>query len=326
MALIEVNHLVKSYKVVEKEKGLRGAFKNIVHKQTKVINAVNDISFSIEKGDIVAYIGPNGAGKSTTVKMMSGILTPTSGEIRIGGLSPQKNRKQVVKNLGVVFGQRSQLNWDLRLGETFELLKRIYQIDEITYRENLEIMNEILDINKIIDTPVRQLSLGQRMRGDLAAAMLHSPPILFLDEPTIGLDVEGKYAIRKFIKKINLTKQTTIILTTHDLGDIQELCTRLMIINQGKLIEDGSLIDLIDRIAPYRYLIVDFYEAQKHITHPHAEIMEQHGNRIILRFEKSKISAAKLIEEISNQAPVKDVHLDEAKIDDIIRIAYKGER
>ncbi len=326
MALIEVNHLVKSYKVVEKEKGLRGAFKNIVHKQTKVINAVNDISFSIEKGDIVAYIGPNGAGKSTTVKMMSGILTPTSGEIRIGGLSPQKNRKQVVKNLGVVFGQRSQLNWDLRLGETFELLKRIYQIDEITYRENLEIMNEILEINKIIDTPVRQLSLGQRMRGDLAAAMLHSPPILFLDEPTIGLDVEGKYAIKKFIKEINLTKQTTIILTTHDLGDIQELCTRLMIINQGKLIEDGSLIDLIDRIAPYRYLIVDFYEAQKHITHPHAEIMEEHGNRIILRFEKSKISAAKLIEEMSNQAPVKDVHLDEAKIDDIIRIAYKGER
>lgn len=325
MALIEVEHLVKSYKVSQKEKGLKGAFKNIVHKQTKVVSAVNDISFRIDKGEIVAYIGPNGAGKSTTVKMLSGILTPTSGEILIDGLSPQKNRKQVVKNLGVVFGQRSQLNWDLRLGETFELLKRIYQIDEGKYKENLDIMNEILEINKIIDTPVRQLSLGQRMRGDLAAAMLHSPPILFLDEPTIGLDVEGKYAIRKFIKEINATKETTIILTTHDLGDIQELCSRLMIINQGVLIEDGSLKELIDRIAPYRHLVVDFYEKQKDITHPQAEIIENEGSRIVYQFEKASITAAQLIEDISNQAPIKDIRLDEAKIDDIIRVAYKRE-
>jgi ABC-2 type transport system ATP-binding protein len=324
LALIEVNHLVKSYKVVKKDKGLSGALKNIVHKKTELVNAVNDISFTIDKGEIVAYIGPNGAGKSTTVKMLSGILTPTSGEILINGLSPQKNRKQVVKNLGVVFGQRSQLNWDLRLGETFELLKRIYQIEDRIYKENLEAMNEILEINKIIDTPVRQLSLGQRMRGDLAAAMLHSPSLLFLDEPTIGLDVEAKYAIRKFIKEINSTKGTTIILTTHDLGDIQELCSRLMIINQGKLIEDGSLKELIDRIAPYRHLIVDFYEEHKNITHPQAEIVEKDGSRIIFRFEKADITAAKLIEDISSQAMIKDIHLDEARIDDIIRVAYKG--
>lgn len=324
MALIEVNHLVKSYKVVKKDKGLSGALKNIVHKKTELVNAVNDISFTIDKGEIVAYIGPNGAGKSTTVKMLSGILTPTSGEILINGLSPQKNRKQVVKNLGVVFGQRSQLNWDLRLGETFELLKRIYQIEDRIYKENLEAMNEILEINKIIDTPVRQLSLGQRMRGDLAAAMLHSPSLLFLDEPTIGLDVEAKYAIRKFIKEINSTKGTTIILTTHDLGDIQELCSRLMIINQGKLIEDGSLKELIDRIAPYRHLIVDFYEEHKNITHPQAEIVEKDGSRIVFRFEKADITAAKLIEDISSQAMIKDIHLDEARIDDIIRLAYKG--
>ncbi len=322
MALIEVNHLVKSFKVTDKEKGLKGALKNIVHRKTKVINAVNDISFTIEKGEIVAYIGPNGAGKSTTVKMLSGILTPTSGDISINGLSPQKNRKQVVKNLGVVFGQRSQLNWDLRLGETFELLRRIYQIEDAVYKANLEMMNDILEINKIINTPVRQLSLGQRMRGDLAAAMLHSPPILFLDEPTIGLDVEGKYAIRKFIMDINATRQTTIILTTHDLGDIEELCSRLIIINQGIIIEDGSLKELIDRIAPYRQLIVEFYEEQHDIFHPQAQIIEKEGPKIVFRFEKASITASRLIEDIQNQARIKDIRLDEAKIDDIIRAAY----
>ena len=324
MALIEVSHLVKNFKVAEKEKGLKGALKNIVHRKIKIVSAVNDISFSIDKGEIVAYIGPNGAGKSTTVKMLSGILTPTSGEIFIDGLSPQKNRKQVVKNLGVVFGQRSQLNWDLRLGETFELLKRIYQIDNAAYEANLAIMNDILEINKIINTSVRQLSLGQRMRGDLAAAMLHSPPILFLDEPTIGLDVEGKYAIRKFIKDINATKQTTIILTTHDLGDIEELCSRLIIINQGVIIEDGSLKELIDRIAPYRQLIVEFYEEQCDISHPQAQIVEKEGPTVVFRFEKASITASRLIEDISKQAKVKDIRLDEAKIDDIIRAAYKG--
>jgi len=323
LALIEVNHLVKNFKVAEKEKGLTGALKSVVSRKTKIVKAVNDISFTIREGEVVAYIGPNGAGKSTTVKMLSGILTPTSGNILIDGLSPQKNRKQVVKNLGVVFGQRSQLNWDLRLGETFELLKRIYQIDNAKYRQNLETMNEILEIDTIINTPVRQLSLGQRMRGDLAAAMLHSPPILFLDEPTIGLDVEAKYSIRKFIKEVNSSKKTTIILTTHDLGDIQELCSRLIIINKGVIIEDGSLNDLIDRIAPYRQLIVDFYKEHSDITHPLAEVVEKEGARIVFRFEKANITASRLIEDISKKMRIKDVSLNEAKIEDIIRAVYK---
>ncbi len=324
MAYIAVNHLVKSYKVAEKESGLKGALKHIVHKQTKLVNAVNDISFSIDKGEIVAFIGPNGAGKSTTVKMLSGILTPTSGDIMINGLSPQKNRKQVVKNLGVVFGQRTQLDWDLRLGESFELLKRIYQIDNQKYKDNLSIMNDLLDINKIINTPVRQLSLGQRMKGDLAAAMLHSPPLLFLDEPTIGLDVEAKSSIRKFIKEINEANQTTVILTTHDLGDVQELCSRMIIINQGVIIEDGSLAELVDRIAPYRQLVVEFHEAENEISHPQAEIMEKTEYKTIFRFQKKDITAAKLIEDISKLAPIKDIHLEEAKIEDIIKIAYKN--
>lgn len=325
MSVIEVNHLVKQFRSVKKEKGLRGSVKALFKPDRKIVTAVNDISFSIERGEIVAYIGPNGAGKSTTVKMMSGILTPTSGEILINGISPLKDRKKVVQQLGVVFGQRSQLYWDLRLGESFELLRRIYRVDDRTYKENMDMMNEILGINKMMDTPVRQLSLGQRMRGDLAAAMLHYPEVLFLDEPTIGLDVDAKHAIRKFIKEINRTRRTTVILTTHDLGDIQELCKRLIIINDGVIIEDGSLDALIDRIAPYRQLVVDFYSEQE-IQHPKAEIVKREGARTVYRFEKNEISAAVLIDEIGRQAQIKDLCLEEASIDDIIRIAYHEKR
>ena len=229
----------------------------------------------------------------------------------------------MVKNIGVVFGQRTQLNWDLRLGESFELLKKIYEIEDHTYDSNLSMMDEILEISKFMDTPVRQLSLGQRMRGDLVAAMLHSPKILFLDEPTIGLDVEAKYAIRKFIKEINERNQTTIILTTHDLGDIQELCKRLIIINEGRVIEDGSLKELIDKIAPYKHLIVDFYDPVC-ISHPQAEIVSQSEARTVYKFKKDEISAAQLISDISKEADIKEIGLEEPKIDDIIRVAYRS--
>ncbi|MEX1307667.1 MAG: ATP-binding cassette domain-containing protein [Eubacteriales bacterium] len=323
MTVIEVKNIVKEFKVIRREKGLRGSVKALFKPNRHTIKAVDDISFSIGKGEIVAYIGPNGAGKSTTVKMMSGILTPSSGEILINGQSPQKNRKRVVKDLGVVFGQRTQLNWDLRMGESFELLKRIYEIDEATYRENLSTMDEILGINALLSTPVRQLSLGQRMRGDLTAAMLHSPSVLFLDEPTIGLDVEAKNAIRRFIKDINQNRKTTIILTTHDLGDIQELCDRVIIINQGKVIEDGSLKGLIDKIAPYRHLIVDYYEENAQ-EHPKAQIMSVADTRTVYRFWKKDITAAQLIEDLSKIAKIKDVSLKEADIEDIISIAYRG--
>ncbi|MBQ8148211.1 MAG: ATP-binding cassette domain-containing protein [Lachnospiraceae bacterium] len=324
MAVIQVEHLVKDYKIAKKGKGLKGAVKNLITNEKQVIHAVRDLNFEIEKGEIVAFIGPNGAGKSTTVKMMSGILTPTSGQVLINGKNSQKNRKEVVQDLGVVFGQRSQLNWDLRLGESFELLRHIYQIDKKQYEENLEIMNDILGINEIINTPVRQLSLGQRMRGDLVAAMLHSPSVLFLDEPTIGLDVDGKYAIRKFIKEINQVKGTTVILTTHDLGDIQELCERLIIINHGVLIEDGPLNELIDRIAPYKNLIVEFYD-ETCVKHPKAELFFHEENIGKYRFMKKDITAAQLIQEISEQIAIKDVTIEEATIDDIIRIAYHKE-
>ncbi|MGN0675522.1 MAG: AAA family ATPase, partial [Oscillospiraceae bacterium] len=232
-----------------------------------------------------------------------------------------KDRKSVVKQLGVVFGQRTQLYWDLRLGESFELLRRIYNVDDDTFNRNMKMMDDILNISSIIDTPVRQLSLGQRMRGDLAAAMLHSPDVLFLDEPTIGLDVDAKHAIRRFIKEINAERQTTVILTTHDLGDIQELCKRIIIINNGVIVEDGSLDEISDRIAPYRQLIVEFY-SEHNIPHPKAEIIKSEGAQTVYRFRKDEITAAELMSDIGKQAKIKDIRLEEANIDDIIRIAY----
>ena len=323
MNAIEVNHLVKEYQIAKKEQGLSGALKGLFIRNKQIIRAVSDISFEIPKGEITAFIGPNGAGKSTTVKMMSGILTPTSGQVLINGIDPQKNRIDVVKQLGVVFGQRTQLNWDLRLGESFELMRHIYQIDRKVYEENLKTMDHILAISEIIDIPVRQLSLGQRMRGDLVAAMLHSPSVLFLDEPTIGLDVEGKYAIRKFIKEINRTKGTTIILTTHDLSDIQELCKRLIIINKGTIIEDGPLAELIEKIAPNKNLIVEYFD-EHFAEHDKAKIVKKEGNIVTYEFCKNEITGARLICDLSTKISFKDATIAETKIDDIIRIAYAG--
>ena len=322
IVVIEVKNLIKDFKTVKKEKGLTGAFKSLFKSEKKIVRAVDDISFDIQQGETVGYIGPNGAGKSTTIKMMSGILQPSSGIVLIGGINPHKERKKVVRNLGVVFGQRTQLYWDLRLGESFELLKRIYRIPDDLYNKNIALMDEILNIGELSDTPVRQLSLGQRMRGDLAAAILHSPPVLFLDEPTIGLDIDGKYAIRKFIKDINSAYRTTIILTTHDLDDIKELCSRIIVINHGKIVEDGSLNNLIGKISPVRKLIVDFYGEHELIPHPKAKITKKEGARVWFEFEKDRITAAELIDDISKQYTIKDLSLEEADIEDIIRTVY----
>ena len=319
--MIDVQDLCKDYMLKEKDPGLRGALKSLVKPRHRQIHAVRDLSFHIDDGEIVGFIGPNGAGKSTTIKMMSGILTPTKGCVLIGGRDISKHRKEVVRNIGVVFGQRSQLNWDLRLGESFELLKHIYQIDQRDYDRTLEDLDRILQIREIIDKPVRQMSLGQRMKGDLAAAMLHSPGILFLDEPTIGLDVSAKFALRKFIKEINRTRKTTVILTTHDLGDIQELCERLIIINHGVMVEDGPLSELVDRIAPYKTLVVEYYD-ESAPEHDRCEMTEHSGNVAKYRFAKKDLTAAEIIADLSRMKAIKDVSIEEAGIDDIIKIAY----
>ncbi len=320
--MIDVEHISKDYILKRKEAGLKGALKGLVKREHEVIHAVKDLSFHIDEGEIVGFIGPNGAGKSTTIKMMSGILTPSAGRILIGGEDITKRRKKVVRNIGVVFGQRSQLNWDLRLGESFELLKHIYQIPQANYDATLDEMNEILGIREIIDKPVRQMSLGQRVKGDLVASMLHSPKVLFLDEPTIGLDVSSKFALRSFIKEINKSRKTTVILTTHDLGDIQELCERLIIINHGVMMEDGNLSEITDRIAPYRTLVVEYYDEDAP-EHERCEMTEHNGNVAKYRFMKKETTAAELIADLSKKKSIQDVSIEEAGIDDIIRIAYK---
>ncbi len=319
--MIEAQNLCKDYALKIKEPGLKGALKGLVMPEHKTIHAVRDLSFHIGKGEIVGFIGPNGAGKSTTIKMMSGILTPTKGRVLIEGRDISKHRKEVVRNIGVVFGQRSQLNWDLRLGESFELLKHIYQIDQADFDRTLDDLDQILGIREIIDKPVRQMSLGQRVKGDLVASMIHSPGVLFLDEPTIGLDVSAKYALRKFIKEINRVRKTTVILTTHDLGDIQELCERLIIINHGVMMEDGNLSEIVDRIAPYKTLVVEYYD-ESAPEHPGCEMTEHDGNVAKYKFLKKDLTAAEIIADLSNIKTIKDVSIEEAGIDDIIKIAY----
>jgi ABC-2 type transport system ATP-binding protein len=319
--MIDVKNLSKDYTIKRKGAGLSGALKGLVTRNTDVVHAVKDLSFSIDEGEIVGFIGPNGAGKSTTIKMMSGILTPTSGSVLISGEDITKHRKEVVRNIGVVFGQRTQLNWDLRLGETFELLKHIYRIKQEEYNKTLDVMDDILGIKELIDKPVRQMSLGQRVKGDLVASMLHSPKVLFLDEPTIGLDVSAKYSLRKFIKEINQVRKTTIVLTTHDLGDIQELCERLIIINHGVMMEDGNLKEITDRIAPYKTLVVEYYDEEAP-AHDKCEMISHEGNVARYRFAKSDITAADIIAELSAEKAIKDVSIEEAGIDDIIKIAY----
>lgn len=323
--MIDVQNLCKDYVMRRKEPGLRGAIRGLVRPEQKKIHAVSDLSFHIDDGEIVGFIGPNGAGKSTTIKMMSGILTPTKGCVLIDGRDISKHRKEVVRNIGVVFGQRSQLNWDLRLGESFELLKHIYQIDQSDYDRTIDDLDSILGIREIIDKPVRQMSLGQRMKGDLVASMLHSPGVLFLDEPTIGLDVSAKYALRKFIKEINKTRRTTVILTTHDLGDIQELCERLIIINHGVMMEDGRLSEIVDRIAPYKTLVVEYYD-ESAPEHDRCEMTEHSGNVAKYRFIKNEVTAAEIIADLSRIKTIKDVSIEEAGIDDIIKIAYGQSR
>ncbi|MBQ7148904.1 MAG: ATP-binding cassette domain-containing protein [Pseudobutyrivibrio sp.] len=321
MKMIDVENLCKDYVLKSKEPGLKGAMKGLVKPNHKIIHAVKDLSFHIDTGEIVGFIGPNGAGKSTTIKMMSGILTPTQGQVLIDGRNISKHRKEVVKDIGVVFGQRSQLNWDLRLGESFELLKHIYQINQKEYDKTLDELDQILGIMELLDKPVRQMSLGQRVKGDLVASMIHSPKVLFLDEPTIGLDVSAKYALRKFIKEINRVRHTTVILTTHDLGDIQELCERLIVINSGVLMEDGNLSEIVDRIAPYKTLVVEYYD-EVAPEHTHCKLIAQDDNVAKYRFMKNDVTAAEIIADLSKEKTIKDVSIEETGIDDIIKIVY----
>ena len=323
MAIIQVSNLRKEFKVYRQHKGLLGAIRNLASSEYSVIKAVDNVSFEIDEGQIVGYVGPNGAGKSTTVKMLTGILVPTSGEISVSGLIPYRSRKEYTRRIGVVFGQRTQLWWDLPVIESFQLLRRIYRISYEKYNSNIEIFNDLLDVDDFIDTPVRRLSLGQRMRCDLAAALLHDPPILYLDEPTIGLDVVAKQRIRSFLSEINSNRKTTIILTTHDLLDVEKLCSRMMIIDHGKIIYDGSVDEIKRRYGKKRRLVIDLAGDYENIVIAGAELIRREEHRAWLQFDRDKISASQLISMVTRKYEITDLTIEEPEIETIVAGIYE---
>ncbi|NLL51758.1 MAG: ATP-binding cassette domain-containing protein [Peptococcaceae bacterium] len=324
MSIIEVKHLYKEFKIPKRQEGLAGALRSLFHRQYLTKLAVNDISFSIDSGEMVGYIGPNGAGKSTTIKMLTGILVPSSGDIRVNGLIPYKERQRNARQIGVVFGQRSQLWWDLPTIESFELLKQVFQIPADRYRQNMVRFRKILDLDEFLHTPVRQLSLGQRMRADIAAALLHDPKIIFLDEPTIGLDVVAKERMRSFIREINQDRGVTVILTTHDMSDIEKLCQRMILIDNGQVMYDGELAKIKETFGKTRILIVDLEEDIVDFSLAGVEVIKQEGNRHWLKFNRDTITASQLISRISENYNVRDISIQDPEIEVLIRNIYEN--
>ncbi|SCZ09518.1 ABC transporter ATP-binding protein [Alkaliphilus peptidifermentans] len=326
MAAIIVKHLSKEFKIQERLPGLKGCIQGLVNRKYITKTAVDDISFEIDKGEIVGYIGPNGAGKSTTIKMLSGILVPSKGVIKVNGIIPHKNRIENTKKIGVVFGQRTQLWWDIPIIESYQLMKHMYKIPNNQYEENINFFSNILGLGDFFKVPVRQLSLGQRMRADLCAALLHNPDILYLDEPTIGLDVVVKDNIRKFIKEINLIKKTTIILTTHDMADIEKLCSRVMVIDRGKLMYDGNL-----QILKNRYGTIESISAV--VLSPNVDInklylpgvieVKYNNQSINIKYDKTTLDSVEIIKKLMDNGKIKDLVIEGVEIDEVIRAMYK---
>ena len=322
MPQILVENLVKTFRVAEREPGVWGALKGLAHRRHRTVRALDSVSFAIEPGELVGYIGPNGAGKSTTVKVISGILVPDSGVCQIQGLTPWLQRRAHVARIGVVFGQRTQLWWDLPVVESFDLLRDIYRVPPGEYAETRDELVELLDLGPLLDVPVRQLSLGQRMRCDLAAALLHRPRILFLDEPTIGLDAVSKLAVRDFIRRLNRERGVTVILTTHDMDDIEALCSRVMVIGAGRILSDGSLEDLRGRVTRERRLVVDLEEEGASVTDPDATLLARDGHRVTFAFDPGRVTAAELIARITSRCTVRDLFVENPPIEEIIARLY----
>ena len=323
MSFINVNNINKTFKVAKRSSGLKASLKSFFKRNYIFIEAVKDVSFQIDKGEIVGYIGPNGAGKSTTIKMLSGILIPDSGTIKIDGMIPYKEREKYVSNIGVVFGQRSQLWWDIPAEDTFDLLKDIYKINNEEYQKTKEKLTELLDIKDIIKIPVRQLSLGQRMRCEIAASLIHKPSILFLDEPTIGLDSVSKQVVRDFIKKINKEMNTTILLTTHDMNDIESLAKRIILIGKGTILYDGTLNNLKKKYGNQKSIQVVTNNTIRKITKKGLIKQNKLTNGYEFIIDSNKISISSFIKYLSNLVEIKDIEIENESIDNTIIKLYK---
>ncbi len=328
--LIHVRDLTRDYRLIRKREGVGGGFRDLLRPRHHVLRAVDSVSFDIAAGEMVGYIGANGAGKSTTIKMLTGILTPTSGSASVGGLVPWRDRLQYTRHIGVVFGQRTQLWWDLAVVESYRLLKKIYEVPDKVYDAQMKVFDDLLGIGEFLHQPVRKLSLGQRMRCDLAAALLHQPRILFLDEPTIGLDVVAKENVREFLREIRDLQGVTVILTTHDLNDIQQLCRRVIIIDKGKVHFDGLLEDLRSRLGRRVRLDLELREAvasedlARITTGLPVSWRPNTGKHQVAEFRRAEISGAEVIKRVVNACPVSDLHLAEPDIEEIVRDIYRA--
>ncbi len=320
--MIRVTDLRKEFRVYRHHRGALGSLRNLMSREYRLVRAVDGVSFQVRPGELVGYLGPNGAGKSTTIKMLTGILVPTAGEVRVDGMVPWKERTSYVGRIGVVFGQRTTLWWDLPVIESFDLLRHIYRVPADRYRQNLARFRDLLEMDEFINTPVRSLSLGQRMRADLAASLLHDPAVIFLDEPTIGLDVVAKQRIRAFVREMNQERGTTVVLTTHDLGDVSRLCSRVMIIDHGRLLFDGTLGQLMARFGGERELLVEFAEHYSEAAVEGARVVRQDGRRVTYRFSR-QTSASELITHISGRFRVQDLSVREPEIEETVRRIYE---
>ena len=325
--IIKVRELTKEFRTFRRREGVLGALQNLFVREHVTVHAVDRVSFTIEPGEMVGYIGANGAGKSTTIKMLTGILVPTGGLVVSYGYVPYRERRRYTKHLGVVFGQRTQLWWDIAVIESFKLLKEIYGVSEADYRRRLDKFAEILNVKEYLHTPVRKLSLGERMRCDLAASLLHNPPLLFLDEPTIGLDVVAKDHIREFLKEVNRTEGTTVLLTTHDLSDIEELCRRIIIIDKGRVLFDGQLAEMKGRLAKYnqvKFFLKDRGQVARlgQIATDGISCERVDELTYLLRFDRNQHSSAEVIREIVNRLEVRDIFIEEEPIEDIVKRIY----
>jgi ABC-2 type transport system ATP-binding protein len=328
MNQITVEELTKTFRVARTAPGLWGSIKGLVKREYQDVRALDRISFSIGGGELVGYIGPNGAGKSTTVKVLSGILVPDSGHVMALGKIPWRDRVHYVRRIGVVFGQRTQLWWDLPVLESFDLLRDIYSVPEEKYRANRDALIEMLDLGSFLHVTVRQLSLGQRMRCEIAASLLHDPELLFLDEPTIGLDAVSKLVVREFITTLNRERGVTVILTTHDMEDIEALCRRVMVIGDGKLLSDGTLSELRASVTTERWLTVDLAEGVPFtaVLDGDARLIKSEGRRFCLAFDPKQVAAAELIARIARSCPVQDLFVENPPIEAIIARLYSQQK
>lgn len=323
MVLIQVEHVNKEFKVYKRQKGIWNNMKSLIVRNYEIKNAVEDINFSIEQGELVGYIGANGAGKSTTIKMLSGILVPTSGTIRINGIVPYENRKVNAMNIGVVFGQRSQLNWDLPMEDTFELYKKMYKVDNVTYRQNVDMFVELMQMQDFLRKPVRQLSLGQKMRAEIATALLHNPKLIYLDEPTIGLDVLVKDRIRKFIKALNQERNTTVILTTHDMNDIEQICGRIIMIDKGRLLSDNPIQEFKDKNRDKYLVELEYGEILQELDIPGVVCIEEKDNIRVYSVDKKAATVNQILSAFSQAFHIRNIHIKETEIEEIVRELYQ---